>query len=60
VREKHLKGWLREKKIALIRAANPTWEDLGQGWFDGSDLTFKADADANEKPVLRSAQDDKS
>jgi putative endonuclease len=27
-REKELKGWLREKKVALITAANPTWEDL--------------------------------
>jgi putative endonuclease len=55
-REKHLKGWLREKKVALIRDANPTWEDLSAGWFDGSDLTFKRDADASEKqvPSLRS------
>jgi putative endonuclease len=59
-REKHLKGWLREKKVALIRAANPTWEDLSEGWFDASNLIcFKADADASEKQVLRSAQDDK-
>ena len=27
-REKELKGWLREKKIALIEAENPTWKDL--------------------------------
>jgi putative endonuclease len=27
-REKELKGWLREKKVALISAENPTWEDL--------------------------------
>jgi putative endonuclease len=55
-REKPLKGWLREKKIALIRAAKPTWEDLSEGWFDESDLTFKVDADASEKqvPSLRS------
>src|ERR1700757_607634 len=33
-REKHLKGWLREKKVALIRAANPTWEDLSEEWFE--------------------------
>ena len=30
-REKALKGWLREKKIALIESANPTWRDL---WAD--------------------------
>ncbi len=45
-REKAIKGWLRRKKIALIEAENPTWEDLGASWFDG-------------KQVLRFAQDDK-
>jgi putative endonuclease len=27
-REKQIKGWRCEKKIALIEAANPHWEDL--------------------------------
>jgi putative endonuclease len=27
-REKELKKWTRAQKIALIEAANPTWEDL--------------------------------
>ncbi|TQV74028.1 GIY-YIG nuclease family protein [Aliikangiella marina] len=27
-REKQIKKWRREKKIKLIEAANPTWEDL--------------------------------
>jgi methylglutaconyl-CoA hydratase len=45
-REKSIKGWLRRKKIALIEAENPTWEDLSASWFDG-------------KQVLRFAQDDK-
>jgi putative endonuclease len=27
-REKELKGWRREKKIALIESRNPTWRDL--------------------------------
>jgi putative endonuclease len=27
-REKELKKWTRSQKIALIEAANPTWEDL--------------------------------
>ena len=60
-REKHLKGWPRAKKVALIRAANPTWEDLSEGWYDGNNVTcFKADANTTEKQVLRCAQDDKS
>jgi putative endonuclease len=33
-REKQLKGWRREKKIALIEKANPTWQDLSEGWYD--------------------------
>ena len=32
-REKQLKGWRREKKIALITAGNPTWEDLAADWY---------------------------
>ena len=27
-RERQIKGWLRSKKIALIEAMNPEWEDL--------------------------------
>jgi putative endonuclease len=27
-REKQIKGWLRERKIALIETTNPQWEDL--------------------------------
>jgi putative endonuclease len=32
-REKQLKGWRREKKIALIKKSNPTWADLSEGWY---------------------------
>jgi putative endonuclease len=32
-REKEIKGWTRAKKIALIEAQNPTWEDLAEDWF---------------------------
>ena len=31
-REKQIKGWLRKKKIAIIEAMNPEWEDLSEGW----------------------------
>ena len=27
-REKQLKGWTRDRKIALIEASNPMWRDL--------------------------------
>jgi putative endonuclease len=32
-REKQIKGWLRAKKIALIEAQNPTWQDLAAAWL---------------------------
>ena len=35
-REKQIKGRLRSKKIALIEAENPNWDDLSAGWFDDS------------------------
>jgi putative endonuclease len=31
-REKQLKGWRRSKKISLIEAHNPRWEDLAEKW----------------------------
>ena len=48
-REKQLKGWKREKKIALIETQNPKWEDLSREWYE-----------SNRYPStpLRSAQDD--
>ncbi len=33
-REKQLKGWRREKKIALIENMNPAWIDLSREWYD--------------------------
>ena len=32
MREKEIKGWRREKKVALIVEQNPTWEDLSERW----------------------------
>jgi putative endonuclease len=31
-RERELKDWNRAKKIVLITAKNPTWEDLAADW----------------------------
>ncbi len=33
-REKQLKRWRREKKVTLIEACNPEWEDLAAAWAD--------------------------
>jgi putative endonuclease len=32
-REKEIKGWLRHRKIALIKSVNPEWKDLSDGWY---------------------------
>ncbi|HUU85547.1 MAG TPA: GIY-YIG nuclease family protein [Phycisphaerae bacterium] len=31
-REKQIKAWRREKKIALIEQVNPHWDDLSVAW----------------------------
>ena len=31
-REKHLKGWLRKRKNALIETINPEWRDLSENF----------------------------
>jgi len=31
-RERHIKGWVRVRKIELVQSMNPTWEDLAAGW----------------------------
>ena len=36
-REKQLKVWRREKKVALVEAENPRWIDLSMGWFGPDD-----------------------
>jgi putative endonuclease len=44
-REKQLKRWTREKKIALIESVNPTWQDLSEGWYDEIVRGVKSTAD---------------
>ncbi len=41
-REKEIKAWRREKKIALINACNPAWDDLAADWY-GETSKGKAD-----------------
>ncbi len=41
-RETEIKKWRREKKVALIEADNPTWEDLAADW--GKPALLKADS----------------
>ena len=39
-REKEIKGWRRDRKIALIERQNPTWIDLSENW--GKPIRYKA------------------
>lgn len=32
-REKEIKHWVRQRRVALIESMNPTWEDLAERWF---------------------------
>lgn len=32
-REKQIKAWSRDKKLALIRERNPWWNDLAWNWY---------------------------
>jgi putative endonuclease len=43
-REKELKHWTRAQKIALIEAANPTWEELMPGESLTAAPTLNADS----------------
>jgi putative endonuclease len=47
--EKRIKGWLRSKKIALVEAVNPDWNDLASGYSERSD-----ESSAPPDPSLRS------
>ena len=38
-REKQIKGWLRKKKIALLKSVNRDWNDLSDGWYGGGRQT---------------------
>jgi putative endonuclease len=42
-REKQLKGWLRRRKIALIRSVNPRREDLSADWYKGEILRSRSE-----------------
>jgi putative endonuclease len=42
--EKRIKGWLRTRKIALIKSANPTWKDLSEEWFASTAMNTNRDS----------------
>ena len=34
-REKQIKDWRREKRVALIESINPEWDDIAERWYSG-------------------------
>jgi putative endonuclease len=44
-REKQLKGWRHEKKIALIERANLAWVDLSRDWYEYEPADWKRATD---------------
>ena len=44
-REKQVKHWRREKKIALIEKMNPAWLDLSKDWYDVEPADLKRATD---------------
>jgi putative endonuclease len=53
MREKEIKGWRREKKLKLILAENPHWEDLSLEWQEnpGWSLVPEARRRLRRKPL---------
>ena len=43
-REKQIKGWLRKKKIELVREFNPRWDDFAATWSsEGPDSSLRSE-----------------
>ena len=42
-REKQIKGWRREKKVALVESMNPQWRDLSVQWQGGRDSSTSSE-----------------
>ena len=53
-REKQIKRWRREKKVALVELENPTWEDLSAEWREPARLKFRDPAKDRDSRSLRS------
>jgi putative endonuclease len=57
-REKQLKGWRRDKKIALIEKMNKNWQDLSEEWFEKPKVNDNGVVLRLRAKERRSAQDD--
>ncbi len=60
-REKQIKSWTRAKRLALIKSANPTWQDLAEGWGEKTELQVPRLArDEESSDVGENAKDGKA
>ncbi|MCI0404395.1 MAG: GIY-YIG nuclease family protein [Acidobacteria bacterium] len=50
-REKHIKGWLRARKVTLIRSMNPKRDDLSAEWFRNRGPAETLNQRKRNKPV---------
>ena len=55
MREVEIKGWRREKKIALIEADNPDWADLSLEWQENPGWKLEPEA----RPVVKRKKQDR-
>ena len=55
-REKQIKAWTRGKRIALIKSANPTSQDLASGWGERIQLQIPRSARDDNKSKELQAQ----
>jgi putative endonuclease len=53
-RETEIKNWRREKKVALIRQNNPTWEDLAATW--GKPIVLNVDRKAGSSAAKAASE----
>ena len=42
-REKEIKGWKRNRKVALIESENPNWVDLSAEWSEVLDSSLRSE-----------------
>lgn len=54
-RERQIKNWSREKKLARIQEVNPSWADLSEGWYQSGESAGPSAMLA----AARSGRDDK-
>jgi hypothetical protein len=54
-REKQIKSWTRAKRVELIEAKNPAWQDLAAPWFPDFPTASKAKADPSARQEHRAS-----